>query len=247
MTNADAQRALIALGYPLGKGGPSGKGDDNDWGRLSSTACAAFQRGRGLAATGMLDAETIKAMQAAVAERRPVAAQRIVPADWMPAGRLERIIVHWTAGQHRASGLDKSHYHILIEGNGDLVRGTPSIAANGIGASGARASHTLNCNTGSIGVSLCCMAGAVERPFNPGKAPMTAAQWQALPRVLADLCRRYGIGVTPKNVLSHAEVQANLKIAQRGKWDIARVVPAPELVGAKACGDAMRAAVSRLV
>lgn len=246
MTNADAQRALIALGYNLGSDGPSGRGDDGLWGKLSTLACATFQRGRGLAATGRLDPETVKALQAAVAEKRPVAAQ-IVPSDWMPAGRLERIIVHWTAGHHRASGLDKSHYHVLIEGDGTLVRGKPSIAANGIGGAGPRASHTLNCNTGSIGVSLCCMAGAVEKPFNPGKAPLTAAQWQALPRVLADLCRRYGIPVSPKTVLSHAEVQSNLGIAQRGKWDIARVVPAPDLVGAKVCGDALRAAVAGLL
>ncbi|MGW9333441.1 peptidoglycan-binding protein [Bosea sp. NPDC055594] len=77
MKHADAQRALIALGYNLGRGGPSGKGDDDIWGWLSQTACAAFQRGRGLSATGRLDSETIKALQAAVAEKGPVA---VVPA-----------------------------------------------------------------------------------------------------------------------------------------------------------------------
>lgn len=73
MNDADAQRALIALGYNLGKGGPSGKGDDSHWGNLSRTACAAFQRGRGLATTSLLDGETIKALQAAMAEKRPAA------------------------------------------------------------------------------------------------------------------------------------------------------------------------------
>lgn len=69
MTKAEAQLALIAHGYDLGRGGPSGKGDDGHWGDLSRTACAAFQRGRGLAATGLLDAETVKALQAAMAEK----------------------------------------------------------------------------------------------------------------------------------------------------------------------------------
>lgn len=69
MDRAAAQRALIAHGYNLGKGGPSGKGDDGRWGDMSRAACAAFQRGRGLAATGELTAETIKALQAAVAEK----------------------------------------------------------------------------------------------------------------------------------------------------------------------------------
>lgn len=74
MTNADAQRALIALGYNLGRGGSSGKGDDDIWGWLSQTACAAFQRVRGLAATGRLDAATIRALQAAMeTEPQPLA------------------------------------------------------------------------------------------------------------------------------------------------------------------------------
>lgn len=69
MDKAAAQRALMALGYNLGKGGPSGKGDDGIWGKNSVAACAAFQRGRGLAANGDLTAETIKALQAATADK----------------------------------------------------------------------------------------------------------------------------------------------------------------------------------
>jgi N-acetyl-anhydromuramyl-L-alanine amidase AmpD len=161
---------------------------------------------------------------------------------------MSRAILHWTAGSHRASSLDRSHYHILIEGNGALVRGNPSIVLNDAGGTKkGYAAHTLNCNTGSIGVALCCMAGAVERPFKAGSAPMTLAQWQMLPRVVADLCRRYTIPVTPKTVLSHAEVQANLGVAQRGKWDIARLAFNPSVVGSKACGDILRDRVSELL
>lgn len=119
-----------------------------------------------------------------------------------------------------------------------------AISANGIGGTGARASHTLNCNTGSIGVSLCCMAGAVESPFKAGKAPMTREQWDKLAHVVADLCRRYDIPVTRKTVLSHAEVQGTLGIKQRGKGDFTRLAFDPVLKGAKACGNALRPAVS---
>ncbi|WP_248311240.1 hypothetical protein [Bosea sp. UNC402CLCol] len=53
--------------------------------------------------------------------------------------------------------------------------------------------------------------------------------------------------MTPKTVLSHAEVQGTLKIAQRGKWDIARLAFDPPVGGAKACGDMFRAATSALI
>jgi N-acetyl-anhydromuramyl-L-alanine amidase AmpD len=170
-----------------------------------------------------------------------------VPIAWMPAARMDRIIVHWTAGAHKASKLDREHYHILIEADGKLVRGIPSILLNEAPAKKGYAAHTLNCNTGSIGVSLCCMAGALESPFKAGSAPMTRVQWESLPKVLAALCVRYGVPVTPKTVLSHAEVQTNLGIKQRGKWDIARLAFDPTVVGAKACGDIFRAETKALL
>ena len=249
-TNA-VQTALSRLGYAPGP-------IDGAWGAKTKGAVVSFQAAKGLTADGIVGPKTIAALQAAVAEMRPAspapsaarppavtagAGRGIVPADWMPAARIERIIFHWTAGNHKASGLDRAHYHILIEGDGKLVRGTPSIAANGIGGTGPRASHTLNLNTGSIGVSLCCMAGAVESPFNAGKAPMTAVQWATLPDVIADLCRRYSIPVTPRTVLSHAEVQGMLGVKQKQKWDVSRLAFDPSVKGAKACGDLLRAAV----
>lgn len=167
----------------------------------------------------------------------------LVPAEWMPAARIQRVILHWTAGSHVASSFDRQHYHILVEGSGRVVRGTPSIAANGVGApasAGQRASHTLNCNTGSIGVSMCAMRDAVERPFNPGPSPMTRVQWEAAARVVAILCRRYNVPVGRQTVLSHAEVQGNLGITQRQKWDVSRLAFDASIVGAAACGDEFR-------
>lgn len=240
MNTREVQAALAQLGYALVVDGAAGP--------KTRSALETFQRGRGLAADGIVGPQTIRALQAAVAEksepRTQAPATGIVPAAWMPVARLERIVFHWTAGNSTASNIDRAHYHVLIEGDGKLVRGIPSIAANGIGGSGQRASHTLNCNTGSIGVSLCGMTGAIESPFNPGKSPITAIQWKTLADVLADLCRRYDIPVTPRTVLSHAEVQSTLGVAQRSKWDISRLPFAPTVIGAKACGDAMRSAVA---
>lgn len=243
MDTTAVQRALVALGYSLVVDGVLGP--------KTRTVFQAFQRGAGLAADGIIGPLTVAALYAAVAKKvaagQPGAGGH-VPADWMPAAQMNRVIVHWTAGAHRASGLDRSHYHILIEGDGKLIRGIPSIDLND--ARGARrgyAAHTLNCNSGSIGVSLCCMAGAVESPFKAGSAPMTREQWEALPPVLADLCRRYSIPVTPQTVLSHAEVQSALGIKQRGKWDISRLAFDPTLIGAKACGGQFRSSTSSLL
>lgn len=169
-----------------------------------------------------------------------------VPAEWMPPARMQRIICHWTAGAHKANGLDRNSYHLLIEGDGTLVRGLHPISANERPAAGRYAAHTLNCNTGSIGVAMCCMGGAGvrESPFNAGPFPMTRTQWDVMVAAVADLCRRYGIGVSPQTVLSHAEVEANLGIAQRGKWDFTRLAFDPSIAGARACGDRLRREVA---
>lgn len=244
---AAIQRALIALDYPLGKGGPSGKGDDGVWGVNTAAAVEAFQKKTGL--LGDIGEKTKKALGDAVLARESgVPTARAVPSEWMPNAKMLRVIFHWTAGQWKASPDDREHYHLLIEDDSKLVRGIPTIDKND--ASGVKtgyAAHTKGCNSGSIGVSLCGMANAKESPFDAGKKPITKTQWETLPGVVADLCRRYGIPVGPKTVLSHAEVQDTLKIQQNGKWDIARLPFDPSLVGAHAIGDSLRAAVAKLL
>lgn len=170
----------------------------------------------------------------------------MIPSIWMPDARIERVILHWTAGGYKATDFDRQHYHLLVENDGKLVKGVPSIALNSLPkAKAGYAAHTLNCNTGSIGVSMCCMAGAEERPLKVGKYPLTVTQWNAAAVAVAELCKRYSIPVTPKTVLSHAEVQANLGIKQRGKWDVAVLPFDPNTAKtAKACGDRFRAAVT---
>jgi hypothetical protein len=163
-----------------------------------------------------------------------------VPQAWMPAADMERIHIHWTAGGHKANATDKKSYHILIEGDGNLVRADTSIKANEKGSGLKPASHTLNANSGAIGVSMCCMANAVESPFNAGKAPMTKAQWDTMIEVVADLSKRYKIPVTPKTILTHSEVQPNLNIKQRNKWDINRLAFDSAVVGHAAVGDRLR-------
>lgn len=162
---------------------------------------------------------------------------------WLPNAAMKRIICHWTGGGWRASDLDRMHYHLLIEADGKLVQGHHTIDDNVYTSDGDYAAHTLNANTGAIGVALCGMAQAVERPFDPGPCPINEGQWAVLVQVLAELARRYGIPVTPQTVLGHGEVQTNLGIAQKGKWDPMVLPWAPDM-SKSAVGAALRGAVA---
>lgn len=229
-TAVEFQRRLIEMGYDLGKGGADGVIGP-------ATLAAAW------------DALPRPASPPAPHPAPPASASAgILPAIWLPDAPMQRIIFHWTAGGYEASSLDREHYHFLIEGDGNAVRGEFPVTANVAPKPGAYAAHTLNCNTRSIGISLCCMAGAQESPFNAGTAPMTAEQWANGVKAGAQLCRRYSIPPTPKTVLTHAEVQANLGIQQRGKWDIAALPFDPNFPRtAKAVGDRLRAEIAALI
>lgn len=225
-TLKDVQRALLARGYDIGKGRDDGLPGPATYG-------------------AMLRALNEHVPLPIAVQPPPVAAPiGIVPMAWMPWARMERIIVHWPVGRHQASVTDRKHYHVLIEGEGNLVRGVHPISDNQSAADGVYAAHVLGLNTGSIAVALCGMLGAKESPFDAGPFPILRKQWETLPLVLADLCRRYAIPVTMQTVLTHAEVQPTLGVKQRGKWDITRLPWDPATRGALVVGNQMRAAVS---
>lgn len=201
LTPIDLQELLIEHGFDLPR-----YGADGDWGQESESACDDwFESGDDLA---------IEAVPAPPPEG-------IVPLEWMPDCAMDRIIIHWTAGSYACSETDKEHYHIIVDGNGKLWRGDNSITANvSTNDNDGYAAHTKSCNTKSIGISACCMAGAIESPFNAGAYPLKQSQWESLVAVAADLCEKYDIPVTPSTVLQHGEVEETLGIVQSGKWDI---------------------------
>lgn len=177
----------------------------------------------------------------------PKAVTGPIPALWMPKANMKRIIMHWTAGAYVASEVDREHYHFVIEGDLDVLRGDYSIKDNEVIYGPQYAAHTRGCNTGSIGISLCCMAGASESPFNAGKYPMKKEQMDTLILCVAQLCATYGIKVTRETVLSHAEVQPTLGIPQAGKWDYTRLAYDPNIVGAIPVGDFIRSRVQAIL
>lgn len=179
-------------------------------------------------------------------EPRKEMTMALIPASWMPAARMKRIHLHWTGGGYKANATDRKSYHVLIEGDGAPVKGTPSIKLNEAPLKKGYAAHTRNANPDAIGVSMCCMGGARERPFNAGRAPMTRTQWTNAVRACAELAARYGIPVTPTTVLTHAEVQSNLRIAQSGKWDVAILAFDPSFNTATKVGDRLRSEIRAL-
>jgi hypothetical protein len=156
---------------------------------------------------------------------------------------MKRIINHWTAGTYKVTAADKSHYHFIIDGDANVVKGNHTVEANENTRDGEYAAHTQGCNTGAIGNSMCGMAGAVESPLDYGKYPIKREQWDALVALNARQCIEHKIPVTPQTVLSHAEVEPTLGIKQRGKWDISHVQFYPDLKGARAVGDKFRTEV----
>lgn len=160
--------------------------------------------------------------------------------------RLERIIWHWTGGAEGVTDDDRQHYHAIIDAAGRVHKGIHAPEANINTADGAYAAHTRLANTGSIGIAIDAMAGALEmNPFGTTKNPPTRAQIAALCRLTAELCVQYGIPVSPTTTLNHGEVQKNLGKPQLGKWDIC-VLPwstAPH----ESVGDYLRAETARIV
>lgn len=247
MTTLEIQRQLAALGFDPGP-------IDGIMGPRTRTAIRAFQTSRGLLVDGIVGPQTRAAFTAARPSPTPPAsspvapssspAASIVPAAWMPRAAMRRVHLHWTAGAYAANGLDQNAYHLLIDGTPRLVRGKWPISANVTCPRGAYAAHTLNANTGAIGVSICCMGGPGVTMANHGKYPMKREQWKMAVQAIAELCRFYSIPVTDKTVLTHAEVQPNLGIRQNGKWDIATLSFDRSFDTARKVGDRLRREVA---
>lgn len=156
---------------------------------------------------------------------------------------LVRIIFHWTGGGAKATLLDKKHYHFLYEQSLRVVRGDLPPEENISVNDHIYGAHTRALNTGSIGVAFCGMAAAQPFPLFLGSYPLTEEQLDFGLAHIGQLCKRYGIPVTRRTVLSHAEVQPTLGIKQNGKWDI-RWLPGMAAIGdAVAIGDQLRARI----
>ena len=141
----------------------------------------------------------------------------------------EKIVIHWTAGNYAASFYDKQFYHFLIDGESKVHDGIYAPEANLDVSDGKYCAHCGGGNTGAIGVALCGMAG-YKNPHEIGRFPLKAKQVETAFLLCARLCKKYGIPVDEKHVMTHYEFgRKNPNTSSFGKIDITFLPPYPEV------------------
>ena len=139
--------------------------------------------------------------------------------------KLNRIILHWTAGNYKASATDKAAYHYIVEGDGTIVEGKFKPEDNIDCKDGAYAPHSKSHNTGAIGIAIACRRNDFCQP--------TRKQVEVMCELAAKLCNKYKIPVGTYSVLTHAELDPKRKI------DINNI-PCLASYGRKNVGDDLR-------
>ncbi len=140
---------------------------------------------------------------------------------------MKKIIIHWTAGGYFPTVGEKAFYHFLIDKDGNVHKGSFIPEDNEVCKPGRYAAHTGGGNTGSIGVSMCAMAG-FKGKNSVGNYPITLKQFEACMKLCADLSAKYKIAVTPQTIMTHYEFgRKNPKTTSAGKIDIIHIPPYP--------------------
>lgn len=156
----------------------------------------------------------------------------------------KRVIIHWTAGTNQVSSADFQHYHYIVNGDAVVVEGKFPITANenckaDTKGNALYAAHTGGGNTGSIGVSMCGMANFNGKPEST-KYPLTAVQCERTFKLVAEICKKHNIAITPDTVMTHYEFgQKHPKTSSAGKIDIIYLPPFPN-VAKNDVGDFIR-------
>ena len=149
---------------------------------------------------------------------------------------INKIILHWTAGTNKANQVERDHYHYIVQGDGSVTLGKYKPEDNMNCKDGKYAAHCGGGNTGAIGIAL---SGAPNTNY-----PINRQQLEAMCKLAASLSIKYGIRVTSKTIISHAEFgNAHPNTTSYGKVDINRL-PCVGIYGVKECGDWLRNKIS---
>lgn len=155
---------------------------------------------------------------------------------------LNRIILHWTAGTYNPTQEEINSYHYLIDGDSNIHYGKFAPWDNIVCSGNSYAHHTGGGNTGSIGISLCGMAGYQEGKISTTKYPLKQIQVERACKLAGDLCRLCDIDY--KHVMTHYEFGlANPKTSSAGKIDI-MIIPYDLDIKPQNVGDYLRTKVN---
>ncbi|MEM8970946.1 MAG: peptidoglycan-binding protein [Pseudomonadota bacterium] len=165
-------------------------------------------------------------------------------ADLFHSSGIVGLCMHWTAGAHGVIDLERRHYNGVTDNEGQRHWGKWSDLDQVRYRAGIRgASHTLNFNSRRLGYSMDCMAGANERPFRAGSAPMTWDQVDGFTLWIAEKAVAYDLPATRTSIYTHSEVQPIFGIRQRWKWDINWLPDMDRPGNAIDVGDRLRALI----
>ncbi len=112
-------------------------------------------------------------------------------------GKIHCLILHWTAGNY---GQAYDEYHLNLDAAGEVYRTATDLEQY--------KSHTWKRIMGSVGLALCCCAGAFFRDdggIDYGEQPPTQLQIERTAQAIAVLTRALGLAINAKTVLTHAE------------------------------------------
>ena len=145
---------------------------------------------------------------------------------------LNRITIHWTAGTNYPNSTDKQHYHYLVDKEGKIIEGKYKPEDNLNCKDGKYAAHTGGGNTGNIGIAVCGMLDS--------RYPINRKQIEACCKKVAELSKKYGISISSKNILTHAEFgNTHPNTTSYGKIDINKL-PCVAIYGVDAVGTWLR-------
>lgn len=111
-------------------------------------------------------------------------------------GREPKIYLHWSAGHYFQRFGD---YHVNITADGKLYVSTDNLADT--------LAHTYMRNSGAVGISLCCAAGATTNDL--GDEPPTEAQIEAMSQAVAAICDGLWLTIDKEHVMTHGEAADN--------------------------------------
>ena len=140
-------------------------------------------------------------------------------------GKLNKIIIHWTAGTYYPNQTDLEHYHYLIDKDGKIHTGKYKPEDNIDCSDGKYAQHCGGGNTGAIGIAFCGMYG-YHSPKDCGKYPLLPKQIEAGFKFIAEVTTTYKLSITPQTILTHYEFGLlHPSTTSAGKIDICYLPP----------------------